>query len=321
MPRLSRTGRVVAGVAGIPGSIDGTLISSLINQPALGGWQWLTDAVAIGQVCDVSCSLWTSAGQQIDGLGLNAIAAGGGRWAAHLFNGGMPQVRSNFGLSESNQFVLGGAPNGDIAVLRDYSQGFGFNVHRSSGEVQSFDIPWTGYPISIRNGLFAFPQTGVGWRIWDLDARREVNYQERPDTNLLTVARALDGRIVLFERDSQGGLRVRLSTVWDGVQILPGPTESSNGPDVIVLGSTVRMVWATTEGEAVGDIVTHDLPLSQLGDAIVIPPDPVPPTDPLPVEVSGPVTVTTTIDGPPNNQTRIAIAAAGVVLLYLLVRE
>lgn len=318
MPRISASGRVTAGKAGEAASVDGVLINDIIGRDrALGEWQFLSDSILIGQVCEnfnqpnERCYLRTTAEPQELGIGANYLAGGGGRWAAQI--GGVG-VYSNFGVSSGIAGVPAnaGSPDGDIAIIMNYSQGFGLQVFRPSGAVVQLNVSIGSPFVYVRDGLLTFVEGGRGWRVVNLDTQSDVPFVARPDTNLLCACRA-GGRIVLLDRAQDGGTRIRRADSAEGQIIVPGPSEHVFGPAIAGLpGGVIRAAWADGESERVGFIRGADVLVSSLPG----------PNDPAPSSIVVPGLPAGTHALAPGQTLSLPVAfIAGISVALLLTKE
>lgn len=261
MPRLNRDGRVLAGIAGIPASIDHVLIPR-----ALGGWQWLTTNNAAGQYCGAndaggeSCEMRTQQGNILVNEGAYWFAAGGGRWTSFLTT-----IRSNFGVTSSTPGLERAIPvhasfDGDVGFITNYGEGHGITIYRNDGAIVRLDTP-LGYtwPITLRDGIVTWLSSDGGWRVFDYRAMKEVPFVRLNDADYVVGARA-GADVILVERLSNGAdLRVRRASASSGViaGAYQGMGRETYNPDIVTLGSSWKIAWSFTKGEYIHEYTTN----------------------------------------------------------------
>lgn len=276
MPRLNKYGDIVAGV-------DGQV--SVNNVRIDDGYMasWLDDTHVIYQrqsdnaliVYNGSTLAPIPGGER----GGNALAAGGGQWAAWLagvgvYNAGWASSPAGLaGVGTDNRGST--TPDGLIACVPDRQIGFGLELRQANGAivlslpgvaVRSCH-PWSVDAIVwIQNGVLQvhgfpepFPQPEVV---------SAVRMAESDGTRVLLLT--LNDRLILRHWDS-----------LQGVVVVPGPFGFA--ADVVALDDGVlRVAWSLGVGERPGEQQSHDYTLADLvHDTSPVPPEPIPP-DPIP---------------------------------------
>jgi hypothetical protein len=258
--RISRTGRVLAGVAGTVSSIDNVIIPQTQPGNCCGGWEWLDDNLAAGQVCgnalDGACSMIDETGRVLVAEGAFNFAAGRGRWASRLTT-----LRSNFitdpGSAEFADCIpLNGSHDGDIALCMGYQRGADIRVYRADGGVVDVLGGLVYMFARVRNGLLTFANSGAGWRVVDIRTGREVPFVRRDDVDYMVAVRSSVG-IVLMERTTpDANIRLRRADSSEGriVGVYGGPGRETYFPDCVALdGGNIKAAWAFTQRENPGE--------------------------------------------------------------------
>jgi len=249
--RISPSGRVLLGVAGVPPSIDNVPILNT----CCGYWEWLTPTTAAGQACGGSperCRMIDEHGVGLEPpgeeKGAHWFRAAQGRWVAVL--GGSP-ARSNFGVSGNNIIpIASDASSGDIAILNDYATGHGVTIYLGNGTTVTLNITvqFADDRTTLRDGLISFVDANAGPRIYDYLNGQEIPFV-RLDADWVIGVRTPSG-VMLLERTSAGVPRMRLAASSEGVTI----NEPAYTLDARQIGGNVKIAWGRTQGEEPGTV-------------------------------------------------------------------
>jgi hypothetical protein len=274
MPYVAADGRTAHGRGSTGAFVDNVAIDTG------GDACWLEPGIVVYQHggtdgwylarYDLATQQWgrliTDPGDPDYGRGANSLAAGGGIWAAWL---------QGYGLFASTELYLPAAqllavgPDGAMAYKPDYHSEGGATVLEVSGQTWTlttetvFDLQLLGerravwrnagavvrvsglpMPMTLSGGVYtprAVQIDGVWWLCYFSDGLNQL---------------------VLHPFDSTVGYVIASGDAW---------------PDVTVLdGTTVRVAWSVTLGEAAGDVQTRDIdvatePRTELN--VAVPPD------------------------------------------------
>lgn len=267
MPRLNSRGDWCAGIGGGVVSVNGRAVLPYQS----GGSNWVTDDLVIAQVCDgAACTLktWnrvTGEVVTVAPVGANHLEANGGVWAAWLGSIPATGVYSSTGLHLPLSGLGPVGPDGAIAVKVDYQSAGPWEVVQPDG---------ARWPLTDRDAG-NINLLGQGRAVWS-------------EPGGILAARGLIVPIVLIRpfywltvREIDGAWWV-LYQVPDG-RLLLHPADSSRGyvvttgntfrPDVRQLpNGTLRIVWATSEGEPARDVQTRDMALTEPRVDLLAPP-------------------------------------------------
>ena len=268
MPKLNPSGAVLAGVAGVPSSIDGVQIPVPGVQ---GDWCWWNGPLALGQkhLGGEDYQLYDSQDRLVENRGAFFLAASG--------TGAYRTERSGNGLGRP----IAGA-EGYIAAIDDYQAGRGLTVYRDDGSKAYQTGKAIGAPPSrncaIRNGLLSFFGDGQ-WQIVDLTDGQPWTFTPRPEVDWLVPGVISGVGVILLERADSTGLTLRRA---DDPTKLQTVTTYAQGlifnPDLVILNGQCRVTWSLTQGEEIPNVRTQDVAFTG-GGTVPVPPDPQPPTD------------------------------------------
>jgi hypothetical protein len=222
------------------------------------------------------------------GRGANALAAGGGVWAAWL---------GGYGLYSSTEIhfptssLLDVGPDGAIGYKPNYQADGGGAVIEQSGEIWTlteetvFELHLVGQRRAVwRNNGAMVRVTGLPQPVTLSGGVYTPRAVQVEGVWWLCYYSAGAKSLVLHPFDSTVGYAITGGDAW---------------PDVTVLsGTTVRVVWSVTLGEAAGDVLMRDIDVAReprmelnVEPEPPDPPDPPDPPEPEPVE---PPTITIT---------------------------
>ena len=243
MPKLNDTGSVLAGIAGVPSSIDGVTIPV---PTVLGDGSWLTPtlvAVQAGTDAD-GYRLVSSDGVVLENQGTFFLAASG--------TGAYRTERSGDGKGRP----IAGA-EGLIAVIDDYSAGIGLSLYRDDGSIAYTDLGIVVGPparnCAIRNGLLTFWTNR--WELINISAGQSVPFLRRTDdVNWLVPVADQTGHIWLLERTDAVGITLRRADSWIAAVLVPGPSHNLFNPDVVWLTSGPRIAYSVSIGEEIPNV-------------------------------------------------------------------
>lgn len=261
MPRLSVTGRVAMGIAGIQGSVDSVLI------PNSRGGHWL-DPVHIVFIhpSDVGIILYNTITKDrvpLSGNAANDLFAGGGQWAAWLAGFGM---YTSTGLVLPNAGLLAVGPDGAIGYVPNRNLDNGCHILEVDAS-QNWQL--TSVPVAEVQLL------GSKRAIWR-DFNFKFSVTNLPD--VITVAGMKWHPHAVFIDDEWWvcylsaiyGLVLHPFNSTVGYIIIPY-SDSIYHPDAVVLnGNTIRVAWSVTNGEGPNDYRLKDVDINSLRSEIVI---------------------------------------------------
>lgn len=279
MPRLSRRGDAVCGIAGHITSINGVTPPPLVGSQG-GGWDWLNDDVIIGQAAlAASPTTWqvysydTVSGSLtlVAAVGANAVRAGGDIYQRWLSGDG---VRTN----------TAGAPHlpnagpgfvdrdGVFAVITNYYAGTGVTIYSAVGAIlQSLTVSLMPFPIVVRDGYLAY-STVAGYQLVEASTGLPVpGYAQRQNIGAM-IPVAIASSIVLVEYDAALDVwTIRPHNSISGLVVDTSGTYSFNVDAVAISPTTLRLAWATGAGELPSELVLLDvdMPSGQTQRAVV----------------------------------------------------
>jgi hypothetical protein len=281
------TGRVAHGVAGAGAYLDNTVLSTA----GAGGTSWVDANTLIYQVCDgitaTGCRLETydvrnSARATVNTKGANSIAAGGGVWAKWGAGGEGVVTSTGFACLDCGLIDVG--PDGALAYKPQYQSNGPFVVRERDGSEWTFsDVPaydvqllgarraiWTTANVVFTAGI-PKPLT-ISSHVW------------RP-----RVANVAGEWWVAYWTDERG-LVAHPFTSTRGYVIRTTPDAFSH--DMVALGRTLRVAFATNQGEGIGSVITRDINIdTEPRVDLTIAPPPPPPPPPAPAVKAAAVTV------------------------------
>lgn len=247
MPSPNGLGQILAGVAGFQSSIDGRLI------PVLGGAQWLTDALVVGQSLDASTILLIRASdgaivQTLATHGASTIVAGGGRWASFLepIGDGPSQLDGALGAL-SGGYLYAAGPDGTIAWKRVYQDPAGLTL---SSPTATIELP-SANPRDVQ----VLSSTEAVWS--DAPGVYGAIGRAVPQPAVLTEHYRLvttpDGVDWLIVQGQNGGLCVHPDGDPHGYVLVPVGQPAYNA-DVALVHGELFVTWAVINREIWGDV-------------------------------------------------------------------
>jgi hypothetical protein len=276
---INGKGSIAHGVGGAGAYIDATTLSTA----GAGGTAWINDDHAIYQVCDGGCRLEeytvsTGARVTVDRFGANDIQAGGGIWVKWLGCGDptICGVTSSTGWHCFECGLIAVGPNGEIAYKPIYQSNGPFLVREPDGSTWKFsDVP--AYDVQL-----------LGQRrvIWTTSQRVFTAGLPAPATAVPAFWRP---RVVFL---AGGEAWVCYFTAEEGLILHPF-NDASKGyklratpdafkHDIAAVGPrTIRVAFATNEGETAGSIISIDVnvdTMPRVSLAVMPPPPPPAPT-------------------------------------------
>lgn len=228
------------GIAGIQGSVNGVLV------PDAYGPQWLNDDnVVFGQPSNgliYAMNVDTSARQQTTPNGVhNDLRAGGNNWAAFLAGAGLI-FAPNLHLPDAGLLDVG--PDGAIGFRTLYHSNYGVEVFELSGERWPLNNTDIIYDLQLLGGKRAIwkDQQNHGIRTYNIPPCVQVGGAYRPR------ALFIHNEWWVCYWSTEAGLILHPFNSTIGYVIVP-PGIDAFGHDAVVLGSTIKIVWSSTQGE------------------------------------------------------------------------
>jgi hypothetical protein len=278
------TGRVAHGVGGAGAYLDNTALSTA----GAGGTSWVDAFTVIYQVCDggtaTGCRLETydvrnGSRATVDRLGANYIAAGGGVWAKWL--GGPYGLLTSTGFACAECGLIAVGPDGAVAYKPQYQSNGPFLVRERDGTSWKFsDVP--AYDVQL---------LGQRRAIWTTAQQVFTTGIPKPTTISPAVWRPrvanVAGEWWVAYWTNERGLVVHPFTSIRGYVVRTTPDAFSH--DMIAIGRSLRVSFATNEGETPGSVVTRDINIDtepRVDLTIVPPPPPPEPVSVKPAAVS-----------------------------------
>jgi hypothetical protein len=217
------------------------------------------------------------------GRGANTIAGGGGVWAAWLGDG-VTGLYTSTGLSLPAASLLDVGPDGAIGYKPNYQAAGGGRVEEVNGDTWALtdDTVFELQLLGERRAIWR--DTGAGVQVSGLPVPVLVSggvYTPRAlqVQGAWWICYYSDGlkQLVLHPFDATVGYVLTAGDAW---------------PDAVCLhGTTVRVAWSVTLGEAAGHVQTRDIDIAvepRTDLTVEMPPDPPDPPEPEPEPVDPP---------------------------------
>lgn len=193
------------------------------------------------------------------------FAAGASIWAGNTTSGVVSNVP---GATSLAGMFLGdvGTDDGSLAVIRDRATSLGLRVYSAAGAttVDLDDVVVAFNRVHVRGGMVAY-QVGATWQLRTVDDQ-DVTYAARLDPiNWLTPVLGDGDQLFCLERGfdattTSDTLSVRYGDDPAGTGYLIASGANLLNPDLVALsGGVLRIGWATTTGEAIGDVALAEL--------------------------------------------------------------
>lgn len=255
MARLSQSGSVLCGVAGVPASID----QVTVGHGAIGPNAWIDRVASILQACSPSgCRLIDQSGTELRAAGANFLAAGGGRWASFVNDA----IHDSHGHVTGNRYPLAMSDDGELATFI-YQQGDTIEVTDADGALL-LSLPVTimdARGAFYRAGVLSFRQAGIDWRLINPRTQTDVPFKRRQDGVSQCVPLSVDGVLHVVEHDYEGAITIRPADSWLAFIVAAGPASDRFAIDARQLSNgQVCIVWNTTEAEQIGTLETRTFP-------------------------------------------------------------
>jgi hypothetical protein len=247
MPILNGRGDVLAGVAGVQGSLNGVPFPF----QTFGGGAWLDDNTVLVSIpapppLEAVLAIWHpgDAAPTIlpENRGANEFAAGGGRYIAWLAGygcfgslGHLPAAGVAGRLSVS--------PDGTIAYIPDRGYGYGLAIVDSDGLAHEVAGIYAGSEQTIRAGVAIWKHGAYGI---------PVPVPACPDAQNVLVADLEDERWIVYWSDRVGFI-AQVDGADDGYIL--GTTPTFFNHHVRNVDGELLVTWSVTQGEGPSDVV------------------------------------------------------------------
>jgi hypothetical protein len=293
MPLLNSRGDVLAGVAGVQGSLNGVPFPF----QTFGGGCWLDDDTVLLSIpapppTNALLATWRPGEAQPTPLpdmrGANDFAAGGGRYIAWLAGYGCfgslgPNPAAGLPGSGTPRAALCVAPDGTIGFIPSRGYGYGLQLVDPSGLVHDITDIYAGAEQTIEAGAAIW--TGGAYGI-------PAPVPACPDAQNLVLAELPDGEVWLVYWSSSVGFIAQLDGSAYGYILGTTPTFFNHHARAV--NGELLVTWSVTAGEAPSDVQRVFIDRTESRDELVpLPPDveePPPSTEPPDVEEPPPST-------------------------------